>query len=401
MVRIGLLVKHRHLSIEEYDFCPCEDLEWCRSVPDKYKVAYKKGKRQKYGSYGVQADVCIGAYIQYALKHDDVKVDYILPNEVTKARLDKNDLNFLIGYGITEAHYADKSKNKRESMKLKACLLEAKNMYPPQEYQQLISSKINYYSYLQRKKVPVLPTFTMDAEEYHRIGHDAAMKKMFGFWQSRDLGEVIAKPVLGMAGADCEIFKATESGRKGLSSHFRKCMKKYPGLVVQKCVKGFGMSKDCPELRMYYMGTSSGDEYKYSASANANCVVSHPTWEGGSLKVPAKLKVDAQKILSKLPAIVMPNGAKVPRLITRLDMGWRMDGRYQPFLNEVELTPSLYLYKPLRKQMLDYVACCAKQMVRITRRYVNHVRSTSAKTVTGSRKVMKPQFLKHRLFFKS
>lgn len=219
---------------------------------------------------------------------------------------------------------------------------------------------------------------------------------------------MICKPVLGMGGADVELFRATDKGRRQLSNHFRKCMKKYPGLVVQKAVKGFGMSKDCPELRMYFLA----DKYKYSVSANANCVLSHPKAEGGTLSAPlGKLKIVAQNIIKKLPPIVMPNGVRMPRLITRLDMGWRVDGRYQPFLNEIEVSPSLYNYKPLKEGMIDYISGCGRQIVKIARRYTKGRRASGkASARNGCKKtpsrsqgqvlkghVLKPNFLKHRL----
>jgi len=403
MVRIGILCKDRRLLVEEADFVPCDDLEWTRAVPKKFISERKVGKRQKYGEYGIPTDIAIGAYIQHALNLKDVDVDLILPEEVSKERLRSNDLNFILQKGLLEAHYIDVSRkhtgDKVQYDNLKECL-QAENVYPPLDYQELCASKVNYYSYLKENDLSVLPTFTMTAEEYHKLGHDASMKNMFAFWQREDIGTLIAKPVLGMGGADIEFFNATDTDRSSLSRYFRKNMKKYPGLIVQRSVKGFGNVKECPELRMYFMG----DEYKYSVSANVNAVCSQPKAEGGTLEVPLeRLKAATHKILKKLPHIVMPNGARVPRLITRLDMGWRVDGKCHPFVNEIELTPSLYVWKPLREQLNDYISCCAKQMVNITHRYVNGGHA-SAKFRQGQshgknlRGVSKHHFLKHRLF---
>ena len=69
----------------------------------------------------------------------------------------------------------------------------------------------------------------------------------------------MSKYIIGL-----ETFNATDKGRRKLSQYFRKVMKKYPGLVVQKAVKGFGDTKECPEMRMYFVG----DKYKYSVSSN-------------------------------------------------------------------------------------------------------------------------------------
>jgi len=412
MVRIGILVKDRRMVVEENDFVPCEHLEWTKRVPQKFRCKRVVGKRQKYGDYGIQTDIAIIAYIQHALKLKDVEVDLILPGKVSKERLRANDLNFVLQYGMLEAHYMDKSRklagDKKQFKQLKACL-QAKNVYPPLDYQELCMSKVNYYSYLQENDLSVLPTFTMTSEEYEKLGHDLSMKKMFEFWGREELDTVIAKPVLGMGGADVEFFKATEEGRSFLGKYFRKCMSKYPGLIVQKSIKGFGAVKESPELRMYFLG----DKYKYSVSANANAVCSHPKAEGGTLEVPMdRLEKVTRKIVKNLPQIVMPNGAHVPRLVTRLDMGWRVDGKCRPFLNEIELTPSYYVYKPLKENLLEYISGCAKQIVKITRQYMKGCRPSGKvqrdrshafprmgrSQGSNSRRVSKHHFLKHRPF---
>jgi len=378
---------------------PCTDLEWTKPVPQKFFAKRKQGGRQKYGSYGIQTDVAVGAYIQHALKLKGVDVDLIPHTEISKTRLRSNDLNFCLQYSMVcasyiDQHYPDKSNRNANKNHLKACLLGVKNVYPPMEYQEFIQSKINYYSYLQAKNLEILPTFTMTNKEYEKLGHDASMKKVCEWWQLEELGTVIGKPVLGMGGDDCDFFHATDKGRSDMSRYFRKVMKKYPGVIVQKTVKGFGNSKECPELRMYFMG----DKYKYSVSANRNCVLSHPEAEGGTLKVPLdKLKVVTKNIMKKLPPIVMPNGVRMPRLITRLDMGWRIDGKFQPFMNEVEFEPSLYLHKPLREELINYIASCAKQVVNITRRYIKGPPASRARG-KDSRHVLKPLFLKQRLY---
>lgn len=328
-----------------------------------------------------------------------------MPGEVSKQRFASNDLNFVLQQGLLEAHYMDVSRkasgDKLIYEKWKAAFQASENVYPPLEYQELCASKINYSEYLTENKLSVLPTFSLTAKDYNQREHDASMKKVFDFWQREGLGNVIAKPVLGMGGADIKFFKDNEEGRSALSRYFRRNMKRYPGLIVQKAIKGFGNEKECPELRMYFMG----DQYKYSVSANKNAVCSHPVAEGGTLEMPLKrLKAVTQKIITKLPHIVMPNGARVPRLITRLDMGWRVEGRYQLFLNEIELCPSLYVYKPLKEELTDYIACCAKQIVKISRLYMKQGRGASAKFQQGrshqreATGVKKHHFLKHRPF---
>jgi hypothetical protein len=336
------------------------------------------------GKSGIPTDVATGAYIQHMLKQKDVEVDFITPKEITKQRLKSNDLNFLLIYDVLEAFHTDKSPGKEVYKNLKKCLLETKNVYPPRDYQEFFYSKIEYYNYLQAKKVNVLPTFTMTAKEYYKIGHDAAIRRVFDWWDQEGLRNVLAKPVYGQEGKDIMWFDPPN--KECIGYYFKRNMRKYPGLVVQQMVKDFGNTKASPELRMYFLG----GEYKYSVCATniksakgkkIRVKMQHPKVEGGTLDVPLKrLKGVTHKILKKLPKIVMPNGVRLPRLITRLDMGYKIDGKFRPFVNEVEFVPSLYVEHSgpggISKEIDAYIAQCAKDMVKITRQYVKDSRAS-------------------------
>jgi len=384
--------------------------QWSKNVPKKFVFEQDEGKHKMSGEFGTPTDVLTGTCIQHGLQDKDVSVDLIPPDEVSKERLKSNDLNFLLVYDDLEAFHTDKSKGKSQFKKFKKCLEGADNVYPPRKYQEFVYSKINYYSYLQKKQVSVLPTFTMTSEEYQKFGHTVAINKVLDFHRRECEGSenVIGKPVLGQEAKDVEWFTGA-ADRDNLSNYIRRNMKKYPGLVFQKMVEGFGNTRTSPELRMFFMG----NDYKYSVCAGAYASVAEgvtrlysPESEGGTLKAPmSKLKMVTKKILKTLPPMVMPNGARLPRLITRLDMGYLQAGEYKPFVNEVEFVPSLYsLCKPARKYVEDYIAACAKQMVRITRQYVKSgsrcpvaaKASTSTSKAGASRRVLKSQFQKRR-----
>jgi len=291
-------------------------------------------------------------------------VDMILPHDISKERLESNDINFLVIYDLLESFHTDKSKDKKIYKELKHCLDTCDNIFPPREYTQLIYSKIEYYNYLKQNDIAIAPTMTMTQEQYTEMGPEAAVKKIIETATNENWGRFICKPVLGQEGIDCKFFKP--SHKKSIANYFERCMKKYPGIVVQKEIKDFGNSKKSPELRMYYVGK----KYQYSVSANENTVI-RPKQEGGSFDTPLdSLKSRTRKILRKLPPIVMPNGKRLPRLLTRLDMGYIVDGKYSPFVNEVEFVPSLYsedcAHHPDR--LID--AAMGHQMVKIAKLYV-------------------------------
>merc|ERR1712072_581484 len=88
---------------------------------------------------------------------------------------------------------------------------------------------------------------------------------------------------------------------------------------------------------------------------------------GGKLKgMPMhELRQQAETIMAKLPDMEV-QGKTLPRLLTRLDMGCYMDGKLQPFVNEIEFVPSLYI----EEHPFKVDAMLGDQMVKITRTFL-------------------------------
>merc|ERR1711900_90006 len=139
--------------------------------------------------------------------------------------------------------------------------------------------------------ISIAPTLTMTTEQYADMGKDAAVKLILETCMNEDWGRLICKPVYGQEGIDAKFFEITHE--KSLGNYLERCMKKYPGIVIQKVIEGFGDSKKSPELRMYYVG----NQYQYSVCANDNCIV-RPKEEGGGFETPLNsLKNKTRKIL--------------------------------------------------------------------------------------------------------
>jgi len=374
-LRIGILLTYPRLEVKKEELITARDKNrpWNRLADPKF-VVERKFRREKpiksrhpLGKYAIPGDVAVGCYIEHAYADKNVAVDFILPHEISKERLAANDLNFFLIYDLIEAFHTDKSKDKKCYKALKQCLEESDNIFPPYKYQELIFSKIKYYNYLMEHNVSIAPTLTMTTEQYADMGKEAAVKLILETCMNEDWGRLICKPVYGQEGIDAKFFEITHG--KSLGNYLERCMKKYPGIVIQKVIEGFGDSKKSPELRMYYVG----NQYQYSVCANDNCVV-RPKEEGGGFETPLNsLKNKTRKILRKLPKMEMPNGKKLPRLLTRLDMGYIVDGKYSPFVNEVEFVPSLYAedcaHHPER--LID--KNLGDQMVKISKLYVKQM----------------------------
>lgn len=398
MVRIGILLTYPKLEqnkdelVSQFLEKDASGLPWQNVVDvDSRHLLFKRrdSRYQANDKLGVPTDAAVGYYIRHSCLKQGVEVDFILPHEISMERLRSNDLNFLLIYDVLEAFHTDKTDGKKIYNTLLRCLKKADNIYPPLEYQELIYSKIKYYNYLKEHKVDILPTVTMTKEEYKELGEEKAAKKVLEHAQGEQWGRFIAKPVYGQESKDLKFFEPMEMG--SFKRYLSKCMNKYPGIVAQKAVKFFGKSPKSPELRMYHIG----DEYKYSVCF-CDKQIMRPDTEGGTLPAPMeKLKATTRKIIRKLPAIVMPNGCRLPRLLTRLDMGYMVDGEFQPFVNEVEFVPSLYSEDTPKPVINNFIKGLGQQIVKITQQYVKNRASSQTqdlvsrspkKTQTGAQK---------------
>jgi len=318
----------------------------------------KKGK-------GIPTDVSIGYYIRRKFGRFGVNVDLILPHEITKERLAKNDLNFFLIYDLLEAFHTDKTPGKKYYQAVKETLENADNIYPPMSYQKLINSKIKYYRWLKKNKINIVPTRTMTASAFKKMGSTKATEHILAVIKKQGWYKFVAKPVFGQESIDLQFF--TVNAKTRFRKYLEKSMDKYLGIIFQKYIPGFGDTKKSPEVRMYHVG----DDYKYSIISTSRKVHT-PFEEGGSLK---KLPMDglrkqAEHIMNKLPKLEV-QGQVLPRLLTRLDLGCYVDDKFKPFVNEIEFVPSLYIedHKHVIEDQLG------EQMVRITRTLLNRGRN--------------------------
>lgn len=372
-LKIGILLTYPKIEMKKEELFPYSHNQmklrpWFQNVDKKFVMERKwrrevklNGRKHPLGKTGVPGDVACGSYLQHA-HSDKVEVDMILPHEISVERLKGNDLNFMIIYDLLESFHTDKTKGKRLYHNLKKCVEECDNIFPPRHYQEFVGSKILYYNYMKDNGISIAPTLTMTAEQYKKMAPAEAVEKVLKHAADNGWSRFICKPVLGQEAIDAKFF--TPDQKPHLLRYFARCMKKYPGLVIQKEIKDFGYSKKCPELRMYYVGS----KYQYSISAQESCIL-RPREEGGTFATPLdNLKRRVSKIMRQLPKMTMPNGKVLPRFLTRMDMGYIVDGNYSPFVNEVEYVPGLYSEDQPKGATID--AKLGDQMVKITRMYV-------------------------------
>lgn len=330
MIRIGIILTKASSEKKKDELLNRNSTKrpWLKNTPNKYCI-YRDNKCCLPG------DVSIGMYIRET--YQNIRIDFIKVNEITKDRLKQNDMNFLIIYDLLEAFHNMKDKVKYEQ--IKKALLESKNVYPSPKYQKFVNDKSIYIKHLNKKKVPVIPTFHYYYKSYINQ-KEQTVEKIINRVKRQGWDQFIAKPIYGQESIGFKKFKKNlNQAKKELKEYLKKILEqeKKPGVLIQKYIEGF--DKNNPEIRMYFIG----EEYQYSV-ITTDKFVSLPKEEKGTKDVPKfkELKKFASDVLKKLPKITI-NKTKVPKLLTRIDIACQKKFSKPWIVNEIEFVPSLYI----------------------------------------------------------
>lgn len=367
--------------IKNVDFIKNPDFKITRAP---YNLGYKNTPVPK--TIGVATDVSAGEYIKH-FHGEEFEVDFIRPAEITKERLATNDINFLLIYDLLESFHTDRTKGKRLYNNFLQIIKNTPNVFPNWEYQEFIDSKLIYYNYFKANDIPICPTVTISRDEWNERVAKSSTKQVAGeilsiIMKEEKWQKFIGKPVFGQEAKSCKIFKDMKDIENRFEKYIVGTMVKYPGLIFQKFINGFGQTTDCPEIRMYYVGNT----YQFSMIATKDRIYTLHE-EGGrpagrpqnaSLKLtgtPIKLdtlKAIGDKVLShlrpklKLPAHPEGGPSSLDLLMTRVDMGCMQEGEFKPWVNEIEFVPSYYL----EDHTHAIEGAVAAQMVKIARQYI-------------------------------
>lgn len=352
-LRIGILITRAKAEKKKDELVSIESRKrpWLKLSKEKeYKhLTIKRGRKTC-----VPGDVSIGLYIKW--NWNNVDVDFIHPHEINKQRLHKNDINFMLIYDLLESFHVDK---KHIFEKFKNTLKSVNNVYPPYYYQKLINNKCLYIDHLEKKKEKTIPTFCITKETYNKYGSKKTIDLLKKQIKKKKWEKFIGKPVYGQESIDFKKFNTISENP--IKKYMSKGFKKYPGLIFQKYIEGFDKSN--PEIRMYFIG----DDYKYSVITNDK-TVKIPKSEQGTEKVNHKQELikNGKKTMHKLPPIKM-KGKKLPRLLTRIDVGCEKKFEKPWIVNEVEFVPSLYI------ENINYIPeiKMGDQMIKIAKAFIS------------------------------
>ncbi len=338
------------------------------TVPKKYCIDNYKGQ------CCVPGDVSVAMYIRKYYS-EEVIVDIILCKEITKSRLDQNDINFMLIYDLLEAFHNIKRIDKRLYNQIKTALLTSKKVYPPASFQNFVNRKDKYINYLKKKKINTIPTITITHAQAMKCTPQQILQKVKKQKQPPWEGRFIAKILFGQESIGFKAFtKITDTNEKKVLNEIRTYLHLYktkfnkgkpdnlPGFILQKYIEGF--DKKNPEIRMYYID----GEYQYSIITTDKRVMI-PKAENGTCKITTKtfeeLKRFSKKVLNKLPPIKY-KGKVVPKLLIRIDIACQKNFKKEWIVNEIEFVPSLYIEdisKIPEPELGDAIVKIAKKIV--------------------------------------
>jgi hypothetical protein len=348
--------------------------EWLKNVDFKINPDFKidrEAYKLKYfdidvpRTVGVATDVSIGEYLK-KYYGDTFTIDYIRPKAISKERLAQNDINFLIIYDLLESFHIDRTQGKRIYHNFLDVVRCSDNIFPSWELQEFVCSKLIYYNTFKSVGIPIAPTHTLTRDELNEQiaveteangeegATDRVILKILSKIKSENWGKFIAKPVMGQESKACKTFRPSANLQKMFTKYVITTMKKYPGLIFQQFIPGFGESIEVPEVRLYWVGK----EYQFSMVSTQTriyCLAEeghNPKGrkQNGMMKLPKgadlqTLKDIAMKVIDVLQSKVTTDAYdnRLPLLMTRVDMGVMRDGEFKPWVNEVEYVPSYYV----------------------------------------------------------
>ena len=286
-----------------------------KQTPKKYLID---------GKY-LMVDVAIAITVK--IKYPELKVDIILPNEVSVSRLKKNYVNFPIGYDIINANLEDpyirKFSNRKGIKKLenifknKSC-----NIFPPYEHLNFIWNKDKYINHMIHRKIPITPSIILNNTNKSQLQKIIDKK-----WK-----KFIIKPIGATSKEGFELFNDRSLTNNKIIEYFDK-HNHYNKFIVQEYISGF---TKYGEIRIYWIN----NEYSYAVNtrdigSEYNMVV-NPVKDINRLNI---CKDIGTKVINSIPKIKI-NGHFVKPVMNRTDFTCCLNNSkistYKYYLNEIE-----------------------------------------------------------------
>jgi hypothetical protein len=343
----------RNTSIAKIGFLIGKDGE--DSIHKKQVKNFKEvPDHHRWEGNNIDVDVAIAYYIK---QHYCVDIDIIEPNDVTKKRLLKNDLNFCIGFDVITADWlADFFPDLKKRVEPIFKQSKKYKVYPSWKLQNFVYRKGPYLKQFEKAGIPIAPTILMRSTGTFNMARvNRVLKKL----EKTGWTSFVIKPEMGAGSFGFKMMSVADVVKNPdkLLKYFRQHYKNFPGFILQQAMDGF--TKYWEYRLWWYNG-----KFAYGI-ANKAAVVAGGT-EIISKNPPKKeleiCKKIGKRIFALLPKIKYHGTVSQPVMI-RTDFGCCIGNtldKSKYFLNEFELQAANYFtshtpYPVIEKGAIAYV----------------------------------------------
>jgi len=326
------------------------DPSFLKDMPDKWRVDPKSHEYLMNCPPGTKGqahcDVALAWYIQKQNK--DIEADIITPEELTLERLEKNDINFTLGYnGVNIAVEGDPAAT---AIKMRA-FKKAKNLFPTWAQEEFIMYKSNYMKACIDAGVPMAPTiFAMK----NRRSPTQLLKQIKARgWKTFVMKQSESGFCLGFLKLTVEQCEQDTCILANYFSTYANC----PEYIVQEAIEGFTRNW---ETRCFWWNGkflyAIANMATVSTKDGKECIITGDD-------IPREFLENAKRVgkaaIQALPKMKLPNGKTIDQILLRTDIGccdselhdntynWNPNKKTF-FLNEIEPNSTTYFVRWLK-----------------------------------------------------
>lgn len=296
----------------------CYNKELFKLTPKKYLVNNK-----------LHIDVAIAMTVK--VKYPSIKVDIIQPKDISLERLQRNDLNFVVGYdyinAVNDDPWVPKFSGEAGHKKILNIYKNKKaKLFPSYEYMNFIWNKRKYLTKFEKAGIPISPTIF--------INKQVSIPRLLAQLDSHKWNNFIIKPIGGTTSYGVGLFNLNKILNEPtiLMDYFIKNGELYEEFLVQPLIKGF---KAYGEIKSYWIN----GEFSYAVNTIDRGDDNYKVKEIIDPKVLRKCKDIGLRVLQSVPKMTVLH-KRTDHVVIRIDLTCCLDNSPKSslkyYLNEIE-----------------------------------------------------------------
>lgn len=263
---------------------------------------------------------------EFHRQNPDIEIDLIRAKDISKKRLQSNDINYILGHDLVDGFWGKRGYEKTLEV------YKSANVFPVMKLQKFVVDKGDYYEHFRKNGIPVADTFTIKRKGrgFYVGKRKVDAKYILEQAEKRGWKSMISKVVMGAWGKGFKKWKTIDLKKSGGLVRLDRFLAsdrilRFPGVIFQEEVVDFW------EVRTYWF------DNKY-----VNAVATQHDFSIGDdyildnrriKKFLPELQKLGKKVLRVLPRVEV-GGEEIRPVMMRIDFGCCLGGRF--FVNEIE-----------------------------------------------------------------